>query len=153
MTTSDVAFPDDLTVALSRVFDAPIQQVYDVLWRPEHLRKTIAPFGEEVTRLDVDLREGGDYVFAFLPDDGPECVFHGRFLEVDGPAHTRQTWHFEGWPDVEAVETFDLAEADGGTRVTWTLAFADQAGRDHMKHYDGIEANFDNLEKYLATLP
>jgi hypothetical protein len=65
---------------------------------------------------------------------------------------TAQTWLFEGWPDAEAVESFDLHEHDGVTRLRWSLTFRDQAGRDHMTLYDGIEANFDNVATYLATL-
>jgi hypothetical protein len=33
-----------------------------------------------------------------------------------------------------------------------TLAFRDQAGRDHMTRYDGIEANFDQIEELLKSL-
>jgi hypothetical protein len=37
---------------------------------------------------------------------------------------------------VEAVESIDLHEADRVTRLTYRLAFRDQAGRDHMDRYD-----------------
>jgi hypothetical protein len=33
-----------------------------------------------------------------------------------------------------------------------TLVFRDQAGRDHTTKFDGIQANFDNVETYLRTL-
>jgi uncharacterized protein YndB with AHSA1/START domain len=45
---SRIEFPDDLEIVLTREFDAPIQLVFDVLTKPEHLRKTLAPYGEEV---------------------------------------------------------------------------------------------------------
>ena len=38
------------------------------------------------------------------------------------------------------------------TTMTWMLAFRDQAGRDHMTQYDGIEASWDNVEADLRTL-
>jgi uncharacterized protein YndB with AHSA1/START domain len=149
---SDLTFPSELDVALTRVYDAPAALVFDVLWEPEHLRRTIAPYGEEVTVLEVDLKVGGDYRFVFVPPDGKECSFRGTFLEVDRPRRTAQTWHFDGWPDADAVESFDLAEVDGGTRLTWTLAFRDRAGRDRMTAYDGIEANFDHVGALLEEL-
>ncbi len=34
--------------------------------------------------------------------------------------------------------------------MTWKLAFHDQAGRDHMTRYDGIEASWDNVVAYLG---
>ncbi len=33
-----------------------------------------------------------------------------------------------------------------------TLAFGDQAGRDHMTTTDGEEDSWDNLEDYLGSL-
>jgi hypothetical protein len=46
----------------------------------------------------------------------------------------------------------DLREANGVTTLTWKLAFRDQAGRDHMTKFDGIEANLDNVEDLLRSL-
>jgi hypothetical protein len=46
----------------------------------------------------------------------------------------------------------DLQEANGVTKLTYRLAFRDQAGRDHMTRFDGLEANFDNVEVYLSSL-
>ena len=150
--SSVIEFPSDLEILATREFQAPIALVFDVLWKPEHLRRTIAPFGEEVTVCDVDLRAGGDYRYVFVTDDGIECSFRGTFLEVEPPTRTVQTWLFDGWADAEALETFELLETDAGTRLTWRLAFRDQAGRDHMTKFDGIEANFDNVENYLRSL-
>ncbi|HET6937870.1 MAG TPA: SRPBCC domain-containing protein [Nocardioides sp.] len=150
--SSAIEFPSDLEILVSREFQAPIALVFDGLWKPEHLRRTIAPFGEEVTVCEVDLRAGGDYRYVFVTDDGTECSFRGTFLEVEPPTRTVQTWLFDGWPDAEAVETFELRETDDGTRLTWRLAFRDQAGRDHMTKFDGIEASFDNVEAYLRSL-
>ncbi len=126
--------------------------MYDVFTQVEHVRKTFAPFGEEVTVCSIDLRVGGDYHYVMVTDDGTECSFRGTYLELEPPTRTVETWRFDGWPDTEAVETMELREGDGVTTLTWTLAFRDQAGRDHMTKFDGIESNFDNVEAYLRTL-
>jgi uncharacterized protein YndB with AHSA1/START domain len=149
---SNIEFPNELEVVVSREFQAPIHLVFDVFWKPEHLRRTIAPFGEEVTVCTVDLRVGGDYRYAFVTDEGDECSFRGTFLEVEPPTRTVQTWHFDGWPDAEAVETMELEETAAGTHLTWRLRFRDRAGRDHMTKYDGIEAGFENVDAYLRSL-
>jgi len=149
---SVVSFPSELEVQVTREFQAPIGLVFDVLWKEEHVRKTIAPFDETVTECSIDLRVGGEYRYVFVTPDGVECAFWGTFLEVEPPRRTVDTWTFGGWAGVEAVETMDLQEADGVTTMTWTLAFRDQAGRDHMTKYDGIEANFDNVEDRLNSL-
>jgi uncharacterized protein YndB with AHSA1/START domain len=147
-----IEFPNDLEIVITREFDAPIQLVFDVSTKPEHVRKTFAPFGEKVTVCSIDLRAGGDYHFVMVTDDGTECSFRGTFLEVEPPIRTAQTWRFDGWPDVEAVESFDLHEAGGVTKLTYRLVFRDQAGRDHMTKYDGLLANFDHVEALLRSL-
>jgi uncharacterized protein YndB with AHSA1/START domain len=147
-----VEFPNDLEIRVTRDFDAPIQLVFDVFTKEEHVRRTFAPFGEEVTVCDIDLRVGGNYRYVMVTDDGVECAFRGTYLEIDPPTRSVQTWLFEGWPEAHAVETMELAEAAGVTTLTWSLAFRDQAGRDHMTRFDGIEANFDNVENYLRSL-
>jgi uncharacterized protein YndB with AHSA1/START domain len=147
-----IEFPSDLEILLTREFDAPIGLVFDVFTKPEHVRKTFAPFGEEVTVCSIDLRVGGDYHFVMVTDDGTECSFRGTYLEVEPPTRTVETWHFGGWPGVEAVETMDLHEADGVTKLTQRLAFRDKAGRDHMTKFDGIVASMDNVDDYLRSL-
>jgi len=147
-----IEFPNDLEIVVTREFDAPIALVFDVFTKPEHVRKTFAPFGEEVTVCSIDLRVGGNYHFVMVTDDGTECSFRGTYLEVEPPTRTVQTWLFEGWPAAEAVESMDLHETDGVTKLTWRLAFRDKAGRDHMTKFDGIEANFDNVEDYVRSL-
>ena len=73
-------------------------------------------------------------------------------MEVEPPARTVETWLYDGWPDAEAVETVELHEADGVTKLTHRLAFRDKAGRDHMTKYDGLKANYDNVEDLLRSL-
>jgi len=149
---SVLEFPSELEIVQTRDFEAPIQLVFDVFTKEEHVRRTIAPFGEQVTVCSIDLRVGGDYHYVFVTEDGYECSFRGTFLEVDPPIRSVQTWHFDGWPDAEAVESMDLQEADGVTSLTYTLTFHDQAGRDHMTKYDGLESNLDNVDAYLRSL-
>jgi uncharacterized protein YndB with AHSA1/START domain len=150
--SSAIDFPSELEIVLTREYDAPIGLVFDVFTKAEHVRRTIAPFGEQVTVCSIDLRVGGSYHYVFVTDEGVECSFRGTFLEVEPPNRTVQTWRFEGWPDTEAVESIDLQEIGGVTKLTWTLAFRDQAGRDHMTKFDGVAASFDNVEEYLRSL-
>lgn len=147
-----IEFPNDLEIVLTREFDAPIQLVFDVFTKPEHVSKWFAPYGEDVTECSIDLRVGGKYHIVFVTDDGTECSFRGTYLEVEPPTRIVQTWLFDGWPDAEAVESMDLQETDGVTKLTDRLAFRDKAGRDHMTKFDGFVASFDNVEDLLRSL-
>jgi uncharacterized protein YndB with AHSA1/START domain len=147
-----VTFPNDLEIVITREFDAPMALVFDVLTKPEHVSKWFAPFTCEVTECSIDLRVGGSYHIVFVTDDGTECSFRGTYLEVEPPTRTVQTWLFEGWPDAHAVESTDLHEIDGVTKLTNKLAFRDKAGRDHMTTSDGAEDSFDKMEDLLRSL-
>jgi uncharacterized protein YndB with AHSA1/START domain len=145
-------FPSELEIVTTREFDAPLELVFDVLTKPEHVRHWFAPFECEVTECAIDLRVGGDYRIVFVTGDGTEMPFRGTYLEVERPTRTVATWLFEGWPDAEAVESVDLQETEGVTKLTMRLAFRDKAGRDHMTGSDGQEDSFNKMEDYLRSL-
>src|ERR1700739_1572419 len=127
-----IELPNELEIVTTRELDAQIERVFDVLTKREHVRKWFAPFEERVTVCSIDLRVGGSYHQVFVTDDGTECSFRGTYLEVEPPTRTVETWQFEGWPGVEAVETVELHETDGVTKLTLKLSFRDRAGSDHM---------------------
>ena len=150
--SSVIEFPSELEIVTTRKFDAPVELVFDVLTKPEHVRNWFAPFDDRVTECSIDLRVGGDYHIVFVTPDGIECSFRGTYLEIERPTRIVDTWLFEGWPDAWADETVELSETDGVTTLTMTMAFRDQAGRDHMTRSDGQEDSFDKLEDYVRSL-
>jgi uncharacterized protein YndB with AHSA1/START domain len=74
----------------------PIELVFDVLTKPEHVRKTIAPYGEEVKVCSIDLRVGGNYHVVFVTDDGSEMSAN-RGGHRAGPVRQQmladRSWH------------------------------------------------------------
>jgi uncharacterized protein YndB with AHSA1/START domain len=147
-----IEYPSALEIVTTRRFDAPIDLVFDVLTKPEHVRNWFAPFDDTMTVCSIDLRVGGVYHMVFVTGDGTECSFRGTYLEIERPTRIVDTWLFEGWPDAEAVETVDLSETRGVTTARMTLTFRDQAGRDHMTRTDGQEDSWDKMEDYLRSL-
>jgi uncharacterized protein YndB with AHSA1/START domain len=154
-----VDFPNETDVLVTRKFDAPIELVFDVLTKPEHVSRWAATPPDRMTECSIDLRVGGDYYFSFVTEDGTVCSFRGTYLEVEPPIRTVETWLFNGWPDAEAVESWQLQESDGVTTVTMRLAFRDAAGRDHMTRAmaepgaeNGMGASLDMIEDILRSL-
>jgi uncharacterized protein YndB with AHSA1/START domain len=133
-----IEFPSDLEIVTTREFDAPIELVFDVLTKPEHVRNWFAPFEDKMTVCSIDVRVGGKYHMVFVTDDGTECSFRGTYLEIERPTRI--------------VDTVDLRETGGVTKVKMNLAFRDQAGRDHMTKTDGQEDSWDKMEDYLRSL-
>lgn len=150
--TAIIEYPSDLEIVTTREFDAPMALVFDVLTKPEHVRNWFAPFDCVVTKCSIDPRVGGSYHIVFVTEDGTECSFRGTYLELEPPTRIVDTWLFDGWPDAEAVETVDLVETDGVTKVRMNLAFRDMAGRAHMTKTDGQEDSWDKMEDYLRSL-
>jgi uncharacterized protein YndB with AHSA1/START domain len=160
--TEIVEFPSELEIVTTRMFDAPIGLVFDVLTKPEHVRRWGATGGDRMTICEIDLRVGGDYHHVFVTPDGTECSFRGTYMEVEPPARVVSTWLFEGWPDAWAVETNVLSEQDGVTTLRQTLAFRDKAGHAHMaraheeaarsEDQNGHNASLDAMEDLLASL-
>jgi uncharacterized protein YndB with AHSA1/START domain len=145
-----IDFPNDLEIVITRAFEAPIELVFEVLTKPEHVTKWF--FDRELKECSIDLRVGGNYHFVFVTDDGAEMSFRGTYLEVEPPTRTVETWLYDGWPDAHAVESIDLHEAHGVTTLTIKLVFSDRAGRDHMTKYDGFVESLDRTEDLLRSL-
>jgi uncharacterized protein YndB with AHSA1/START domain len=160
--TQVVEYPSEREIVTTRKFDAPIGLVFDVLTKPEHVRRWCATGGDEVTVCEIDLRVGGDFHHVFVTPDGMECSFRGTYLEIAPPSRVVNTWLFEGWPDAWATETNELHEVDGVTTLTLTLTFRDRDGAANMlrAHDDaarrgetnGQPASFDAMEDLLASL-
>jgi uncharacterized protein YndB with AHSA1/START domain len=102
----------------------------------------------------MDLRVGGNYHQVFVTVDGTECSFRGTYLEIEPPTRTVETWVFEGRPHLDAVETVELYEAHGVTKMTTRLTFRDKASRDEdiQGGFDGVEDSFDHMEDLLSEL-
>jgi len=115
-----------------------------------------------MTECSIDPRVGGNYNYSFATEDGTVCSFSGTYLEVEPPFRTVATWLFGGWPDAEAVETWQLHETDGVTTARMRLAFRDKAGRDHyparpqdageMTNSGGFLDSLDAMEDILRSL-
>ena len=160
--THIIAYPSELEIATTRRFDAPMELVFEVLTKSEHVRRWCATGGDRVTTCEMDLRVGGDFKWVFVTPDGTECSFRGTYLEIQRPTLVVSTWLFEGWPDAWATATDALSEVDGITTLTQTLAFRDKEGRAHMakaheeavrnKDDNGQDASYDAMEALLASL-
>jgi uncharacterized protein YndB with AHSA1/START domain len=150
--TAVIEFPNELEIVLIREFDAPIALVFDVLTKPEHVRKWGATPPDEMLECSIDLRVGGSYRSSFRTGNGEVFTIRGTYLEVEPPTRTVETWLFELWPDAEAIETMELHEADAVTTFTWKLAFRDKAGRDHMTEFNGQQDSLDQMEEILRSL-
>lgn len=155
-------------IQVTRVFDAPIEKVWEAWADPAHFKQWAAPTGLTMEFKRADIRPGGSVSYTMSRDG--EVVMHGlaeykviekphRIAYVQGHCDEHEK-KVRGtamvWP-LTMLATFDLAEeGPQRTRVTltWTpyeftqeeLDTFIQAKENATQRWNG---SFDKLEAYL----
>jgi uncharacterized protein YndB with AHSA1/START domain len=154
--TFQVSTPTETEIRMTRLFDAPRKLVFDVMSRPEHVKRWWGCLGEgySVPVCEIDLRVGGKWRFVNEHPQG-QAAFHGEYLEIDPPGRLVFTEIFEDFPDVVTTVTSVLTEEGGKTRLTASVRYPSREVRDMVKstgmeHGAGI--SYARLEDLLAEL-
>lgn len=128
----------------------------DRVWRawtdPSLLAQWWGPKGFRNTFHAFDPRPGGEWRFVMHGPDGTDYPMRSVFVEVTPPSRLVFD-HFAPTPTHHYRATAVFSDESGGTRVAWTMRFADEA--EHRKVKDFIaranEENLDRLESVLMT--
>ena len=150
-----VTTPSDREIVLTREFDAPRDLVFQALSKPEHVGQWWGQKGSTMAECRMDFRPGGAWRFVERDANGAEWGFRGEVREIDPPKRIVQTFEFDGMPGHISVETLELEDIGGATRLTVTSVFDSQQDRDGMLQSgmeQGAGESYDRLEAYLATL-
>jgi uncharacterized protein YndB with AHSA1/START domain len=147
--------PSDREIAMTRVFDAPRDLVFEAHTSCEHLKNWWGPRRYEIAACEVDFRPGGTWRIVHRGAEGEEHVFSGEYREIVRPE--RITWTFEwgGAPGHVSVETLTLEEHDGKTTVSANSVFDTGEDRDGMLGSgaeEGAAESWDRLDEYLDVL-
>ena len=140
-------------LVMQRTFNAPRALVWEVLSKPEHVRRWYGPRSDTMTVCELDFRVGGAWRFVLESQNGGGCAFRGHFREIVFPEKIVQTTEFEDMPGHISLETLTLEEQDGQTTMTILCQFDSTQDRDGML-YSGMEEgagqSYDRLEELLA---
>jgi uncharacterized protein YndB with AHSA1/START domain len=100
---------------------------------------------------EIDLRPNGTWRYVWRKAGGQEMAMHGKYLEIDPPGRlvTTEAWGGD-WPDT--VNTLELSESDGHTKVKLTVKYPSKKAREAavatgMK--DGMDPTFARLDALL----
>ena len=154
--TFKTSTPSDREIALTRLFDAPRQLVFDAMTKPEHVRQWWGRLDERYSVIvcEIDLREGGAWRYVGRGPKG-EYAFHGEFREIEAPERIVYTEIYDPFPDEVSVVTSVLTEEGGKTRLTVTGSYPSIEVRD-MVMKSGMERgagiSYDRLEELVARL-
>ena len=151
--TLSVSLPSEREIALTRVFKAPRQLVYDAFSKPEILKRWFGPRGWSLVTCDIDARIGGGFRFVLRAPDGRELAMRGAYQELSPPARSVHTESFDGFPG-ESHVTSVFTEHDGKTTLVVTILYASREIRDAviktgMEH--GAAESYDRLAELLAS--
>lgn len=142
----------DRELVVTRVVDAGLPLTWDAWTSAQHVPEwMLGPEGWTMPECEIDLRPGGAWRFVYRRPDGDEMELRGEYREVDGPRRLVATESWGGdWPDT--VNTLELAEADGGTRITSTVRYPSREAREAalgtgMK--EGWAASLERLDEHL----
>jgi uncharacterized protein YndB with AHSA1/START domain len=153
-----VTLPSDRQIQIVRVFDAPAHLVYRAITEPELVKRWWNAKRGEVTVADMDLRVGGAWRYVMVTHDGTEVAFHGVYHEIvpDRRIVSTEIYEMEGLTDDDsAVNTIDLAEADGRTTMTVLIEHVSQTHRDAViatGMEDGMQDAYDLLNEVAQSL-
>jgi uncharacterized protein YndB with AHSA1/START domain len=155
--TLHISTPSEREIAITRVFDAPRELVWDAFTKPELVRRwLLGPPGWSMPVCEIDLRVGGRYRYVWHNErTGTDMGMGGVYRELLAPERIVSTeWFDESWYPGEAVGTVVLVERDGRTTLTQTILYESREARDAVLRSpmeQGLAAGYDRLAELLAS--
>lgn len=153
LATTITADPTVPAIRITREFDAPPAAVFRAHVDPELVVRWLGPRRLTMTVQRWDAQTGGGYRYTHAGEDGTEHHFFGSFHEVRGPERLVQTFTYEGFPDVVALETLTLVELPGGrTRLEVFSIGESFEARDAMLASgmeEGVVEGYERLDEVL----
>jgi uncharacterized protein YndB with AHSA1/START domain len=153
-----ISTPTDLTIAMTRTFDAPRPMVFEAMTNPALMRRwMLPPPGFALKALECVPRVGGALRVVWKSDDAdPAMMLLGVFSEVAAPArmvHTEVMLTGSGDAAGSLLETHEFEETNGVTTMRITQVYDSKQARDGAIASgmdQGMEACFARMEEMVA---
>ena len=153
MQTEIVSDPKVPLVRITREFDAPPAAVYRAHVDPDLVVRWLGPRRLTMTIQRWDAQTGGGYRYTHVGEDRTEHRFFGSFHELREGERIVQTFTYEGFPDVVALETLTFTELPGGrTRLESFSMGPSFEARDAMLASgmeEGVLEGYERLDEVL----
>ena len=150
--STDTTSTANRELRVSRLLNAPIELVWEVFTKPEHIAQWWGPNGFTNTIHRMDVEPGGHWEFIMHGPDGTDFKNHNVFLEV--VKHERIVFDHVSTPKFRHTMLF---RAEGNqTHLEWFGVFetAEQLQQviKVFKADEGMKQNAEKLEMYLKTM-
>lgn len=145
-----LAEPGTRVLAITRLFEAPRERVFEAFIDPDHAMHWLGPRGYTMTHLQADLRPGGAWRGCMRVDaDGRELWHGGVYREIVRPERIAFTF---AWDDPriapETLVTITFEDQGRKTLMRFTQGLFDSA-QTRESHRTGWEHEFDQLANYV----
>ena len=159
MSGSQTSAAADRELTLTRLIDAPPQNVYRAWTDPALLTQWFAPLPWTTPSAELDVRPGGSSLVVMRSPEGNEFPNHGVYLEVVENRRLVFTdafvtaWEPSAKPFMTVILTFE--DEGGKTRYTarvrhWTVE--DREAHEKMGFHQGWGLCADQLAALVARL-
>jgi uncharacterized protein YndB with AHSA1/START domain len=141
----------DNTVTVEKVFDAPVEKVWNALTNKDELREWYFNLD------DFKPEKGFEFSFAGQGRKGEEYVHLCKVLDVVPHKKLQYSWRYKNYPG-NSVVTFELSEIDGKTLLKLTHSgldsFAENGPDFAIQSFNGGWNEIVNtmLENYLKKI-
>jgi len=151
-----ISAPEGLPfIDIEREFDAPVAAVFNAHRDPELVKQWLGPNGYEMTIERWDFVPQGGYRYLHTNPEGESFAFNGVFHSVRENEFAIQTFEFEGYPDVVAIESATFEDLGGGrSRLKIHSVYPDVASRDGMVASGmetGVLEGYARIDEILAV--
>jgi pimeloyl-ACP methyl ester carboxylesterase/uncharacterized protein YndB with AHSA1/START domain len=140
----------DREIFISRKLNAPVELVWELWTKAEHIAKWWGPNGFTSTINTMDVIPGGEWNLVMHGPDGRDYLNKSIFREVI--PHKRIVYEHVSYPRL--VATIDFEEQGEQTLINWHMLFESaEQFIEVVKAYgavEGLRQNVEKLEVYLA---
>lgn len=153
MSAKDKSNDKSNEIRITRIYDAPVEAVWDAWTDPGQVAQWWGPRGFTLTTHSKDLRTGGSWRYTMHGPDGVDYPNVTRYLEVE--KHRRMVYDHGGndeRPPLFRV-TVQFTELQGRTLMEMSMALpTPEAAAETRKFIKkaGGDATWDRLAEYLA---
>ena len=140
----------DRELFISRKLDAPVEMVWELWTKPEHLAHWWGPDGFTNTISKMDVTPGGEWNLVMHGPDGTD--YDNRSIYKEVIPYKRIVYEHTSYPWILATIEFE-AQGDQ-TLITWHMLFASaeefiKVAKAH-KVAEGLRQNMEKLAAYIS---
>jgi uncharacterized protein YndB with AHSA1/START domain len=147
--------PQHATIALERLYPAPVERVFSEFADPVARARWSAPSEDELIYDAADFRAGGQDVFRCGPKGDLRFRGETRYLVIVSNACvvSSETVDMEGQRLAVSLATLDFEAAENGTKLTVTVQMVSFAGSGMIEGTEyGYKSALDNLSRHLSNI-